>query len=88
MEITVRLPDALADRLRAEGSDLSRRALEALAADGYRSGAFTRAEVQSLLGLGSRWETEAFLTRAGASLGYSAVDLDGDLEALREASGS
>ncbi len=82
MEITLRLPDDLARRLQAQRGDLARRALEALAADGYRTGAFTRAEVQVLLGLDSRWAAEAFLHESGASLGYEADDLDDDRRRL------
>ena len=88
MEITVRLPDALADRLRSESGDLSRRALEALAADAYRTGTFTRAEVQGLLGFSSRWEVEAFFQRSGVPLAYDADDVDADREALRDVLGS
>ena len=88
MEITVHLPDDLARRLRAQGGDLSRRALEALAADAYRTGAFTLTEVQALLGLDSRWVTEQFLHDAGAFLAYDAADLDADRTALRDTLGS
>jgi hypothetical protein len=84
MEITVRLPDELARRLHAQRGDLERRTLEALAADAYRTGAFTLAEVQGLLGLDSRWDTEAFLRGAGALIGYDADDLDDDRRTLRD----
>jgi len=40
--------------------------------------------VQELLGLGSRWETDAFLKQAGAHLHYSAEDFAQDLRSLRE----
>ena len=35
-------------------------------------------------GLGSRWETDAFLKQAGAHLHYSAEDFAQDLRSLRE----
>jgi hypothetical protein len=84
MEITVHLPDDLARRLHAQRGDLERRTLEALAADAYRTGAFTLAEVQGLLGFSSRWETEAFLHEVGAPLGYGAEDLGDDRRTLRD----
>ncbi|MEL7363009.1 MAG: UPF0175 family protein [Bacteroidota bacterium] len=87
MEITLALPDDLAQRLRAESGDLSRRALEALAVDAYRTGAFTLAEVQALLGLTSRWDTESFLVSRGVLLAYDAADLDTDRATLRDALG-
>jgi hypothetical protein len=39
MEVTVRFPDELASRMSLSGGDLSRRALEALAFEEFKSGA-------------------------------------------------
>jgi hypothetical protein len=36
-----------------------------------------------MLGLASRWETDAFLKQAGAYLDYSEADLEHDLEVSR-----
>jgi hypothetical protein len=47
MQITVELPDDI-----AQHSDPARVALEALATEGYRSGAFTHHQACQLLGLG------------------------------------
>jgi predicted HTH domain antitoxin len=88
MEITVHLPDALARRLRQQSGDLTRRTLEALAVDAYRTGAFTFAEVQALLGLDSRWATEVFLREAGAPVAYDEADLVADRQTLRDALGT
>ena len=41
MNLTVEIPDDLAGRLNAAGGDLSRRALEALALEEYKSGHIT-----------------------------------------------
>ena len=87
MTLTLRLPDVLARRLQDGWDDLPRRALEALAADGYRAGLLSAREVQEALGLTSRWETDAFLERAGALLAYDAADLADDRQALRDALG-
>jgi len=62
MEITLRIPDGVAQRLSAAGGDISRRALEALALEGYREQTLTLYQVSELLGL-SRVETEDFLGR-------------------------
>jgi predicted HTH domain antitoxin len=59
MDVTLRIPDEIAERLSA-GGDMSRRALEALAAESYRERALTLYEVSEMLGL-SRVETEDFL---------------------------
>jgi predicted HTH domain antitoxin len=60
MEFTLRIPDDVAQRLSAAGGDVSRRALEALALEGYREQALTLYQVSEMLGL-SRVETEDFL---------------------------
>ena len=58
--------------------------LEALAAQGYRDGKLTHAEVQQMLGFNSRWQTDAFLRQAGVCLDYTEADLERDLEPSRE----
>jgi len=60
MEVRLHIPDDVAKKLSAAGGDLSRRALEALALEGYREYALTLYQVSKLLGL-SRVETEDFL---------------------------
>jgi predicted HTH domain antitoxin len=61
MEVTIRVPDELAQRLSTAG-DVSRQILEAFALEGYRSNSLTLFEVSELLGFG-RVETEDFLGR-------------------------
>jgi predicted HTH domain antitoxin len=60
MEVTLHIPDEVAKRLAGAGGDLSRRALEALALEGYREQTLTLYQVSEMLGL-SRVETEDFL---------------------------
>jgi predicted HTH domain antitoxin len=83
MEILINVPDDVAGQLGRRWKDLPRRALEALVADAYRDGALTAFQVQELLGLPSRWETDAFLKRKGAYLDYTEEDLEADLQAAR-----
>jgi len=59
MEVTIHLPDDVAERLTARG-EVSRRVLEALAAEGFREGALSLYQDSQMLGL-SRVETEDFL---------------------------
>ncbi len=84
--VAIELPEEIASRL-GEPGDLSRVALEALAAQGYRSGKLTHAEVQKMLGLTSRWETDSFLKQAGAYLDYTEADLEQDLAISRQITG-
>ena len=76
MELTLHIPDDVAQRLTASGGDLSRRALEALALEGYRAKALTLYQVGELLGL-SRIETEDFLGRHHVALAdITEADMD------------
>lgn len=70
MEVKIRVPDDLAQRLSA-GGDVSQQILEAFALEGYRSNCLTLLEVSELLGFG-RVETEDFLGRHKVPL----VELD------------
>jgi predicted HTH domain antitoxin len=67
MEVTIRIPDEVARRLSAAGEDVSRRALEALALEGYRDETLTLYQLSEMLGL-SRVETEDFLGRHNVPL--------------------
>jgi hypothetical protein len=60
MNVAIELPKEIASSLAGPGEDLSRIALEALAAQGYRDGKLSHSEVQRLLGFNSRWETDGF----------------------------
>jgi predicted HTH domain antitoxin len=60
MEVILRIPDDVARRLAADGGDISRRALEALALEGYRDQTLPLYQVSEMLGL-SLVETEDFL---------------------------
>jgi hypothetical protein len=75
-QVAMELPDDVARRLEVGGRDLSRRALEGLALDAYRSGEITAAQVQQMLRLSSRWEVEAFPKERQAYLPYTEADLE------------
>lgn len=84
--VAIELSEEITSRL-GEADDLARVALEALAAQGFRNGKLTHAEVQKMLGLASRWETDSFLKRAGAYLDYTEADLEHDLAVSRQFTG-
>ncbi len=85
MEIELKIPDHISEHLRKGWDDLPRRALEALAAEGYRAGLITAGQVQQMLGLKSRWDTDAFLKAHRCYLNYTEEDLARDLAAIRKA---
>ena len=84
MQIAIELPEDIARQLQAKWGNLSQGAREAIAIEGYRSGALSQAQVQRLLGMASRWETDALLQRAGVYLDYTEEDLAKDLEVSRQ----
>ena len=84
MVVRITLPDDVSDRISHQRGDLSRCALEALAVESYREGLLTEAEVQRMLDLPSRWQTEEFLKSSRAYLDYTESDLRQDLAAIRK----
>lgn len=77
--------DEVGERLHSRWRDLPRQALEVLVTDAYRRDVLTAAEVQGVLGLPSRHDTDAFLEEAGADPGYTWQDLEQDLLTYRDA---
>jgi len=86
MEVTLHIPDEVAKRLSAAGGDVSRRALEALALEGYREQTLTLYQISEMLGL-SRVETEDFLGRHHVPLAViDKADLDREAALFEAAS--
>jgi len=83
MEITVQIPDDLAMSMSASGGDLSRRALEALALEEFKSGHITKPELRRLLGFGTRYRLDGFLKSHDVYEDYTMEDLEQELEGLR-----
>jgi predicted HTH domain antitoxin len=86
VNVAIEIPDDIGHMLAAQAGGLSRAVLEAVAVEAYRSGAITPAQVQRMLGLRSRWETESFLRRGEAYHDYTMDDLERDIAAIRDAS--
>ena len=84
MNISIELPDEIADQIGIRWNDLPRRALEALVADACRESLISGPQAQEMLGLGSRLELDAFLKRSEVYLDYSGDDLDADIRTLDE----
>jgi predicted HTH domain antitoxin len=84
MQIHIELPDDVSRALQECWSDVPRRTLEAIALEGYRSGALSESQVRRLLGFETRMEVHAFLKQAGIPLQYTKADFEEDLEAHRK----
>ena len=85
MNIAIDIPDDIGQVLAAQAGGVSRAVLQAVAIEAYRSGSITPLQVQQMLGLRSRWETESFLRRAEAFHDYTMDDLERDIAAIRGA---
>ena len=83
MELTVHIPDDVAQRLGATDGDLSRRALEALALVEYQRGHLTPAELRRMLGFATRGALDGFLKAHGVFLDYTLDDLEQERADLR-----
>ncbi|HXA55973.1 MAG TPA: UPF0175 family protein [Candidatus Acidoferrum sp.] len=83
MEITLKIPDEIAQRVAPEGEGPARVTLESLALEGYRSEALTESDVRQMLGFSTRMTVHAFLKEHGVYLHYSMEELEQDLESAR-----
>lgn len=82
--MTLDLPDDISAALEGHWPDLPRQALEALAVEGYCTGALTEGQVRRLLGLETRFQVHGLLKEHRVPLHYTKVDLEDDLAAHRE----
>jgi hypothetical protein len=84
MQITLELPDDVAQGLEAQVKNLPRAVLESFALEGYRSGKLTEEQVRKILGYGTRMQVDGFLKEHGVYLDYTLEDLDRETETSRE----
>jgi hypothetical protein len=79
MQITIEIPDTIAQRMTQRWEALPRKVLEALVAEAYKAEIVTHAEVGRILQLSSRYEVDGFLKQSGAYLHYDLSDFEQDL---------
>jgi predicted HTH domain antitoxin len=85
MQVTVEIPDDMAQRLTPNGQNPARALLEALAIEGYRSGTLTTSETRRLLGFETRYELDGFLkTHNVSEHAYSLEDLEQDRQTMQQ----
>jgi len=82
--LTLTIPDPVLRRLEAACPDVPRAVLEGFAADAYRNGTLSRAEVGALLGHTTRWETEDLLAQHDAWPAPTLTDVTADLHRLKD----
>jgi Uncharacterised protein family (UPF0175) len=82
MRNSLDIPDHLVQQLAANGQDLSRAALEALAIDAYRMNRITGFQLRTILNIPSRYELDGFLKHHGVPLDYTIEDFEQDRKTL------
>jgi len=82
MQITLELPEDIAQGLESSWKDVPRVALESLALEGYRSGALTAAQLRRLLGFETRMQVDAFL-KEHEVYDYTVADFEQDRQTLK-----
>jgi hypothetical protein len=82
MAVTVQLPQAVEQQLRAEFPDLERHIVEGWAVEAYRRGELSSYQVGQILGLGNRWETIEFLSKHGVYPNYGVEQFEEDVSSL------
>lgn len=83
MDVTLQIPDDLAQRLGASPADLSRRALEALAAEEYRQGHLNKPDLRRLFGFETSYEIDGFLKSHNVFDDYTVEDFERERQALK-----
>lgn len=81
IEITIQVPDELAESIGETPSLRSRRVLENTAIEEYRGGRLSQRQVGEILGL-DYWQTEAFLAERKVPRPYDLADLEADRATL------
>ena len=83
MQITLELPEDIAQGLGSRWKDLPRAALESLALEAYRSQALTSTQLRRLLGFETRMQVDAFLKEHEVFY-FTAADFEQYRETLRQ----
>ena len=83
MQITLELPEDIAQGLGSRWKDLPRAALESLALEAYRTQTLTAAQLGRLLGFETRMQVDAFL-KEHEVYDFTAADFEQDRETLRQ----
>ncbi len=80
MQVTLDLPEELAQYLGRDAQALSRAALEALVLEGVRSGQLSTSQARRVLGFRSRHQVDLFLKSHGLELPFTLEQVRRDSE--------
>lgn len=82
MNLSLEIPDEIANRLALSGGDLSRRALEGFALEELRAGRITETQLREMLGL-ARIQLDGFLKAHGIYQDYTIEDFEEERQTLK-----
>lgn len=82
MNITITVPDSIAQYIGSNEDELRGRLLESFAIEGYRAEKLTAYEVGRLLGLETPMEVDAFLKKNGLFLYYTEEEIEAQRRGL------
>lgn len=83
--MTVEIPDDVARILAPQGQDPARATLEAVAVEGYRSGALSPYQIRRMLGFETRYELDGFLKAHNVwENSYGLEELEQDRQTLQQ----
>jgi hypothetical protein len=82
MEVTITLPDDVAQRVQAQWEDLPRHVLESFVLEGFRARVLTTEDVRRLLGFETKFEVHDFFKDHEVPF-YTLADLEHDRETSR-----
>jgi hypothetical protein len=83
MNLTMEIPDDVAQRLQEAGGNVPRRALEALVAWEYRQGHLTKPDLRRVLGFETGDQIDSFLRAHEVWIDYTLEDLERERAGLR-----
>lgn len=85
MQVTVEIPDDMAQKLTPKGQDPARTTLEAVALEGYRAGTLSAYQTRRLLGFETHYELDGFLKAHNVwEHAYSLEDLEQDRRTMKQ----
>jgi hypothetical protein len=82
--MTLEIPDDLLRELKAQSGDFGHEALEAIAADCYAKDRLSLEQVRRMLGLESKWDAQAVLSKRGVWPGTTLEEFQADCLTLEQ----
>jgi hypothetical protein len=83
MQVTIEVPEDIANQFAGDLFGLSRAATEALATEGVRSGKLSSGQARRMLGFETRMQVDAFLKARGVYFPITVQDVENDADVSR-----